>query len=156
MLMRGSLLPTTTILHAMNCRLGAFSRKAKVFKIPSLRFFSQSTRICNAAAKKASPKTEKFGEPLRYGAYTIPDCTVFSNTYATTVYPERLLIWNAGTAKTAFVGWQKVTSVLVFGVACLFYAPRYVAIEGEANWKVIPGNSYKHDGAYALNLTSSK
>jgi hypothetical protein len=56
-----------------------------------------------------------------------------------TVYPERLLIWNAGLGKTAFVGWQKVTSVLVFGAACLFYAPRYVIIEEEANWKALPG-----------------
>ncbi|KAK5013541.1 hypothetical protein BJ546DRAFT_946278 [Cryomyces antarcticus] len=51
------------------------------------------------------------------------------------MYPERLLIYNAGTGKTVVLGSIKISLIFFFGVSCLLLAPVvYSAPEGGVWW----------------------
>lgn len=47
-----------------------------------------------------------------------------------TLYPERLLVYHAGTGKTVFLGCLKVTTVFLFIFSTLFLAPAYFQMGG--------------------------
>jgi len=51
-------------------------------------------------------------------------------------YPERLLIYHAGTGRTAFIGCMKVTTIMIFGFFSLLIAPSHLlhSIEGSPIW----------------------
>jgi len=56
--------------------------------------------------------------------------------YATkkAAYPERLLIYYAGTGKTVFIGCMKVTTIFIFSFICLVVAPAHWFAEDELAW----------------------
>ena len=57
------------------------------------------------------------------------------------VYPERLLVYHAGTGKTVFIGCLKVTTILLFTASCVILAPMYVE-DTETNWGMIVASKY--------------
>lgn len=56
-------------------------------------------------------------------------------------YPERLLIYHAGTGKTVFVGCLKLTTIFLFSFSCLFVAPSLYYAPDTPNWTPALGQS---------------
>lgn len=56
-------------------------------------------------------------------------------------YPERLLIYHAGTGKTVFVGCLKLTTIFLFSFSCLFVAPSLYYAPDIPNWAPALGQS---------------
>ncbi|RFU32573.1 hypothetical protein B7463_g3769, partial [Scytalidium lignicola] len=52
-------------------------------------------------------------------------------------YPERLLVYHAGTGKTVFIGCLKVTTIFVFSFFGLVVAPAHWYSDDEPSW--VPG-----------------
>ncbi|KAI9835008.1 MAG: hypothetical protein M1838_005437 [Thelocarpon superellum] len=50
------------------------------------------------------------------------------------IYPERLLIYHAGTGKIVFLGCLKLTTIFLFGFSCLVLAPSYYQAKGRLRW----------------------
>ncbi|OCK79040.1 hypothetical protein K432DRAFT_78871 [Lepidopterella palustris CBS 459.81] len=48
------------------------------------------------------------------------------------IYPSRLLIYHAGTQKTTFISFWKVTSFFLFGISCGLLAPRFFYAHDES------------------------
>lgn len=59
----------------------------------------------------------------------------------TSGYPERLLIYHAGTGKTVFVGCLKLTTIFLFSFSCLFIAPSLYYAPDAPNWAPALGQS---------------
>ena len=59
---------------------------------------------------------------------------------ANTVYPERLLIYHAGVWKTVFVGWLKLTTILLFFSSFFVIAPMYLYVHNEPWWAPVAGS----------------
>lgn len=59
----------------------------------------------------------------------------------TSGYPERLLIYHAGTGKTVFVGCLKLTTIFLFSFSCLFVAPSLYYAPDVPNWAPALGQS---------------
>ncbi|KAA6410102.1 MAG: hypothetical protein FRX48_05521 [Lasallia pustulata] len=49
-------------------------------------------------------------------------------------YPERLLIYHAGTGKTVFIGCLKLTTIFLFSFSCLILAPSFYYAPDKPNW----------------------
>ncbi|GKT64535.1 paired amphipathic helix protein [Colletotrichum tofieldiae] len=58
-----------------------------------------------------------------------PTCRSTSADHAPTELPERLLIYHAGTGRTAFLAFWKITSVFSCAFFCLVAAPSYIRAE---------------------------
>ena len=54
-------------------------------------------------------------------------------------YPERVLIYNAGTGKTVFIGCLKLTTILLFSFSCLIVAPSFYKAPDYPNWTAAAG-----------------
>jgi hypothetical protein len=54
-------------------------------------------------------------------------------------YPERLLIYHAGTGRTVFIGCLKVTTIFVFGFFSLVAAPSHFYAPDEPLWVAAVG-----------------
>lgn len=50
------------------------------------------------------------------------------------VYPERLLIYHAGTAQNAWLGSVKITSIIMFALFSGFLAPNFNASDDVPKW----------------------
>ncbi|KAH8899221.1 hypothetical protein GQ53DRAFT_758462 [Thozetella sp. PMI_491] len=50
-------------------------------------------------------------------------------------YPERLVIYHAGTGRTVFLGWLKIATIFTFAFFGMVVAPRYMAAD-EPLWAV--------------------
>ena len=85
----------------------------------SLRFSSTSS------VAKSSPK--KPGNVQFPSIWFKCSCNVVK-------YPERLLIYNAGTGRTVFIGCLKITTIFVFGFFCLVVAPAHYYAPDEPAW----------------------
>ncbi len=57
------------------------------------------------------------------------------------VYPERLLIYNAGTVKTIVISAYKLMSFFVFAGSCLVVAPIYYQDPASPPWVPAAGTS---------------
>lgn len=68
-----------------------------------------------------------------------------------TVYPERLLIYNAGTGKTTYIAFTKLGTVVFFAFGCLVIAPRLHA-DPDSPWWAAPAGAYFQ--SLLLSLTS--
>jgi len=51
-----------------------------------------------------------------------------------TLYPERLIIYHAGTGRTVFLGCLKVTTIFIFSFFCLVIAPTHFYAEEQPKW----------------------
>jgi hypothetical protein len=60
-----------------------------------------------------------------------------------TVYPERLIVYHAGTGRTVFLGCLKVTTIFIFSFFCLVVAPTHFFAEEEPKW-VAAGGMFRH------------
>ncbi|KAF2140941.1 uncharacterized protein K452DRAFT_359363 [Aplosporella prunicola CBS 121167] len=52
------------------------------------------------------------------------------------VYPERLLIYNAGAGRTAYIGFFKLVTIFIFAGGCLIVAPAVYYDPNSAPWKM--------------------
>ena len=50
------------------------------------------------------------------------------------VFPERLLIYHAGTGRSVFLGCLRVTTIFVFAFFTLVVAPTHLYAENEPLW----------------------
>ncbi|RDL29781.1 Uncharacterized protein BP5553_10646 [Venustampulla echinocandica] len=53
------------------------------------------------------------------------------------LYPERLIIYHAGTGRTVFLGCLKVTTIFIFTFFCIVVAPTYFYADDQPPW--VPG-----------------
>lgn len=60
----------------------------------------------------------------------------------TIAYPERVLIYNAGTGKAVFIGCLKLTTIFLFSFSCLIVAPAFYRAPDYPNWAPAAGQSY--------------
>lgn len=58
-----------------------------------------------------------------------------------TAYPERLLIWNAGVFRNAFIGITNIAPLVFMGWGFVYWAPRYVMLPELDGWYALPGMS---------------
>lgn len=58
------------------------------------------------------------------------------------VYPERLIVYHAGTGRTVFLGCLKVTTIFIFSFFCLVVAPTHFFAEEEPKW-IAAGGMFK-------------
>lgn len=89
------------------------------------------------ASKSTSPQAKARNLPVKKDAEILPfagtrgtlpstaSSASSSSTKAASGYPERLLIYHAGTARTAFIASVKLTSIFVFIAGAVFVAPLY-------------------------------
>ena len=56
-------------------------------------------------------------------------------------YPERLLIYHAGTGRTVFIGCLKVTTIFIFVFFALVVAPSHFSNEEASSWVAVAGQS---------------
>ncbi|KAE9366504.1 hypothetical protein N431DRAFT_471555 [Stipitochalara longipes BDJ] len=54
-----------------------------------------------------------------------------------TSYPERLLVYHAGTGRTVFLGCLKVTTIFIFSFFTLVVAPSHFFAEAEPPWVAV-------------------
>ena len=59
------------------------------------------------------------------------------------VYPERLIVYHAGTGRTVFLGCLKVTTIFTFSFFSLVVAPTHFFAEEEPKW-VAAGGMFWH------------
>ena len=57
------------------------------------------------------------------------------------VYPEHLVVYHAGTARTVFIGCMKVNTIFLFSFSCLVIAPSFYISPERPNWTVPAGKS---------------
>jgi hypothetical protein len=57
-------------------------------------------------------------------------------------YPERLLVYHAGTGRTVFIGSMKLTTMLLFSFSCLLVAPAFYQSPDWPNWMAVAGTCY--------------
>ncbi|QDS68673.1 hypothetical protein FKW77_002139 [Venturia effusa] len=69
-------------------------------------------------------------------------------------YPQRLLIWNGGVWKNAFIGLVNVASLTWMGWGLAFWAPSYMMIPELNGWYTIPGTSLLHYKNEIIKLIS--
>ena len=56
-----------------------------------------------------------------------------------TGYPERILIYHTGTARTVYLGFVKITTLFLFAFSSLIVAPRFYYSPDEPNWTAVVG-----------------
>lgn len=56
-------------------------------------------------------------------------------------YPERVLIYNAGTGKAVFIGCLKLTTIFLFSFSCLIVAPAFYKAPDYPNWAAAASQS---------------
>lgn len=54
-------------------------------------------------------------------------------------YPERLLVYHAGTLKVVVIGCLKINTIFLFSFSCLVLAPSYYLSPDWSNWTLLPG-----------------
>lgn len=86
--------------------------------------------------------TTKFAskKPCTYDVAN-PTCLVLSNTFSHTVFPERLLIYHAGTGRSVFLGCLRITTIFIFAFFSLVVAPTHFFAEDEPIW-VAPAGKF--------------
>jgi hypothetical protein len=62
-------------------------------------------------------------------------------THSCIVFPERLLIYHAGTGRSVFLGCLRVTTIFVFAFFSLVVAPTHFYAEDEPLWIAGSGKS---------------
>lgn len=96
--------------------------------------------------KRPSP-SRKFGRQICHGA----------NDYCLWIvaYPERLLIWNAGVFRNAFIGITNIAPLVWMGWGLVYWAPSYVMLPELNSWYTIPGTSTKTMVSVAFSKLTS-
>lgn len=85
------------------------------FLFPTKSFFYLRSRSAKVLCRTNSTSSSKYAEKKL-------------------AYPERLLIYHAGTGRTVFIGCLKVTTIFVFSFFCLIVAPAHWFAEDEPVW----------------------
>lgn len=98
-----------------------------------------SLRIGNAQPKRSfisTPRNSSSSTPKDYASkkfskFYLPACRNIIKMLMQAVYPERLLVYHAGTGRTVFIGCLKVTTIFVFSFFGLVVAPTHFYSEVE-------------------------
>ncbi|KAN0092433.1 hypothetical protein V8E51_018280 [Hyaloscypha variabilis] len=96
---------------------------------------SRRCQICQRAQRSLA-----WIQPLRSSSTksSIPKASTPSKIPAKkTPYPERLLVYHAGTGRTVFLGCLKVTTIFIFSFFTLVVAPAHFFAEAEPPWVAI-------------------
>jgi hypothetical protein len=88
-----------------------------------------------ASAVNLQGRTQRYGRDLYV-------CYEPRFTHNSTAYPERLLIWNAGVFKNAFIGITNIAPLVFMGWGLIYWAPSYIMSPDPdlASWYAIPGS----------------
>jgi hypothetical protein len=92
-------------------------------KVPLQSFRGNST---SSAAPKYGTK-----RPSKLNAFN-SECLCVSNIFK--VFPERLLVYHAGTGRSVFLGCLKVTTIFIFTFFTLVVVPTHFFAEHEPLW----------------------
>jgi len=90
----------------------------------SSKLASKST-FPQAKATNSPPKKDPGILPFSGTHGTLPSTASLGKTGATSGYPERLLIYDAGTGRTVFLSVFKLTAIFIFIAGAGFFAPHY-------------------------------
>ena len=79
-------------------------------------------------AKDATGKSKmlQFGKLTNFGNIRI--------SLMKLAFPQRLVIFHAGTARTAFLGMLKVFTVVIFGLLTVYEVPKHFYSEDQPTW----------------------
>jgi hypothetical protein len=95
-----------------------------------------SSRDLTAELKEPS---QKFGEHIHVALY-------LQFAHKPTAYPERLLIWNAGVFRNAFIGITNIAPLVFMGWGLIYWAPSYIISPDLSGWYAIPGSCSRNHG----------
>ena len=63
----------------------------------------------------------------------------YTRLTSTAIFPERLLVYRAGTLRTVFVGCLKINTIFLFSFSCLVIAPSFYLSPDWSNWILLGG-----------------
>jgi len=101
----------------------------------STRILSKGTRDCSSYIRLSSPiwhLRSSLGAIRRSSTSPAPAQKDFGSKNP--VFPERLIVYHAGTARSAFLGSLKVTTIFIFTFFCLVVAPAHWYEEDGEKW----------------------
>jgi len=70
-------------------------------------------------------------QQLRWSSNALPDAPKSNRKF---IFPERLLVYHAGTGRAVFLGCLKVTTIFIFSFFCLVVAPTHFYAEDQQPW----------------------
>ena len=131
------------------------SRKAPFpFLVTSIRRISPSrVQLHSIRSNHSTSAASKFAtkRPSECNAITHRSLITLMNPFI--VFPERLLIYHAGTGRSVFLGCLRVTTIFVFAFFTLVVAPTHLYAENEPLW--ITGAGKFKDSLHSLQSVSS-
>lgn len=77
--------------------------------------------------------------PTKSGMFPLRKLLRYGGLPQASGYPERLLIYHAGTGKTVFIGCLKLTTIFLFSFSCLILAPSFYYAPDKPNWAAALG-----------------
>ncbi|OJJ44599.1 hypothetical protein ASPZODRAFT_134682 [Penicilliopsis zonata CBS 506.65] len=80
-----------------------------------------------SSASSTPPKTE--GSSFLGGTITQMSPATYAKTTLRRGPPERVLIYNGGAGKIVMLGTLRITTIFIFGAACLFLAPAFATAD---------------------------
>ncbi|KAE9968612.1 hypothetical protein EG328_007354 [Venturia inaequalis] len=98
----------------------------------------QSTETKIASVQKSEEVTQAAPEISRTTETSNTGLVTTRGPARRIAYPERLLIWNGGLWKNAFIGFTNVASLTWMGWGLVFWAPSYMMIPELSGWYTIP------------------
>ncbi|TID13481.1 hypothetical protein E6O75_ATG11397 [Venturia nashicola] len=100
----------------------------------------QSPESKNGTVQKLESEeaTQATPEVLRPNETSNTDLAVSRGPARRYAYPERLLIWNAGLWKNAFIGFTNIASLTWMGWGLTFWSPSYMMVPELSGWYTIP------------------
>jgi len=105
--------------------------KKKNYSVSVIRT-SKSPKWPNPVVPKSVSEKSQM---LKFSKLVKVDC--ISDFLTTAAYPQRLIIFHAGTKRTAFLGMLKVFTVVTFGLLTFFQVPKHYYAEDQPSW--VPG-----------------
>lgn len=101
---------------------------------PSVRSLGHCKGTIQITRSNSTTSPSKFTskKPCKSNPGPFPWFSVTDNRF--TVFPERLLIYHAGTGRSVFLGCLRVTTIFVFAFFSLVVAPTHFYSETEPLW----------------------
>jgi len=108
-----------------------FVLQKKKFSVSCIRLNKTPNLPTPLPPKNATEKSKM----LKFGRLIIVNYV--ANHLISTAFPQRMVIFHAGTKRTAFLGMLKVFTVVTFGLLTFFQVPKHYYAEDQPSW--VPG-----------------
>jgi hypothetical protein len=102
-------------------------------------------------SRSRDPTVELKGPSQKFGGH-IHVALYLQFAHKPTAYPERLLIWNAGVFRNAFIGITNIAPLVFMGWGLIYWAPSYIISPELSGWYAIPGSCSRNHSPLVLRI----